>query len=150
MQCEPFGKFSRKRFKSLAHAYSARVICLLAILLAITWLSDYPHALQCSSDLFISYFISYAQFHQENSQGLTISSVVSWLWIMLPVKCVDGFGYLAGEFYVFLSSQVTSCFRVNFTWCQILTNWIILTKNQLTELTQFGMHGTLKQLEKRV
>ena len=26
--------------------YSARVICLLAILLAITWLSDYPHALQ--------------------------------------------------------------------------------------------------------
>ena len=51
-----------------------------------TWLSDYPHALQCSSDLFISYFSSYAQFHQENSQGLTISSVVSWLWIMLPVK----------------------------------------------------------------
>ena len=46
MQCEPFGKFSRKRFKSLAHAYSARVIYLLAILLAITWLSDYPHALQ--------------------------------------------------------------------------------------------------------
>ena len=26
--------------------YSALVICLLAILLAITWLSDYPHALQ--------------------------------------------------------------------------------------------------------
>ena len=84
-----------------------------------TWLSDYPHALQCSSDLFISYFISYAQFHQENSQGLTISIAVSWLRIKLPVKCVDGFGYLAGEFYVFLSSQVTSCFRVNFTLCKI-------------------------------
>ena len=82
-------------------------------------LSDYPHALQCSSDPFISYFISYAQFHHENSQGLTISIAVSWLRIKLPVKCVDGFGYLAGEFYVFLSSQVTSCFRVNFTLCKI-------------------------------
>ena len=52
--------FQGKGSKAWLMLYSARVICLLAILLAITWLSDYPHALQCSDSRLKAWFMRYS------------------------------------------------------------------------------------------